>query len=254
MKTMSATIEISAPPLAVWAVLTDLSRYPEWNPLFREAEGEIAAGKRIRLRSVHPASGRLMTVKPRIVTAEPGVELRWTSSLPGIMSGEHAFALSPAGSGTRLDQSENFRGLLVPFSGKILARAEAGFRALNEAIKKRAAGTCRRLLIVHHTPSPAMQAMFEASWPGRARGDRARRGGDPAGADRGRDGRAGRRRLPARHACEHRVHVRRAEALLRRDVLPRAWRPTLAGRTGCTCTGTTTPAERSGRWSRSLPG
>ena len=37
MKTMSATIEISAPPLAVWAVLTDLSRYPEWNPLFREA-------------------------------------------------------------------------------------------------------------------------------------------------------------------------------------------------------------------------
>ena len=138
MKTMSATIEISAPPLAVWAVLTDLSRYPEWNPLFREASGEIAAGKRIRLRSVHPASGRLMTVKPRIVTAEPGVELRWASSLPGIMSGEHAFALSPAGGGTRLDQSENFRGLLVPFSGQILARAEAGFRALNEAIKKRA--------------------------------------------------------------------------------------------------------------------
>jgi hypothetical protein len=79
-----------------------------------------------------------MTVKPRIVTAEPGVELRWASSLPGIMSGEHAFALSPAGGGTRLDQSENFRGLLVPFSGRILARAEAGFRALNEAIKKRA--------------------------------------------------------------------------------------------------------------------
>ena len=138
MKTMSATIEISAPPLAVWAVLTDLSRYPEWNPLFREASGEIAVGERIRLRSVHPASGRLMTVKPRIVTAEPGVELRWASSLPGIMSGEHAFALSPAGGGTRLDQSESFRGLLVPFSGKILARAEAGFRALNEAIKKRA--------------------------------------------------------------------------------------------------------------------
>ena len=44
----------------------------------------------------------------------------------------------PGRRGTRLDQSENFRGLLVPFSGKILARAEAGFRALNEAVKKRA--------------------------------------------------------------------------------------------------------------------
>src|SRR6202042_91660 len=101
-------------------------------PLFLEASGEIAAGKRIRLRSVHPASGRLMTVKPRIVTAEPGVELRWASSLPGIMSGEHTFTLSPAGGGTRLDQSENFRGLLVPFSGTTLARAEASFRALTK--------------------------------------------------------------------------------------------------------------------------
>ena len=138
MKTMSATIEISAPPLAVWAVLTDLSRYPEWNPLFREASGEIAAGKRIRLRSVHPASGRLMTVKPRIVTAEPGVELRWASSLPGIMSGEHTFALSPAAAAPGWIKARISAACLFPFSGKILARAEAGFRALNEAVKKRA--------------------------------------------------------------------------------------------------------------------
>jgi uncharacterized protein YndB with AHSA1/START domain len=29
MKTVSATIQIDAPPEAVWAVLTDLGRYPE---------------------------------------------------------------------------------------------------------------------------------------------------------------------------------------------------------------------------------
>ena len=29
MKTMSATIQIDAPPQAVWAILTDLGRYPE---------------------------------------------------------------------------------------------------------------------------------------------------------------------------------------------------------------------------------
>ncbi len=138
MKTMSATIQIDAPPMAVWAVLTDLSRYPEWNPLFREASGEVAVGKRIRLRSVHPANGRMMTVQPKIVTAEPGAELRWTSSLPGIISGEHSFTLSPVDGGTRLVQSESFRGLLVPFSGKTFARSDASFRALNEALKKRA--------------------------------------------------------------------------------------------------------------------
>jgi hypothetical protein len=138
MRTMSAAIEIDAPPMTVWAILTDLSRYPEWNPLFREGAGEVAVGKRITLRSAHPVNGRMMTVKPKIVAAEPGVELRWASSLPGVMSGEHSFALSPAGGGTRLVQSESFRGLLVPLSGKTFANAEASFRELNEALKKRA--------------------------------------------------------------------------------------------------------------------
>jgi hypothetical protein len=137
MKAMSAAILIDAPPMDVWAVLTDLSRYPEWNPLFREASGEIAVGERIKLRSVHPANGRMMTVKPKIVTAEAGVELRWASSLPGIISGEHNFALTPVGGGTQVVQSESFAGLLVPLSGKILARAEASFAELNEALKKR---------------------------------------------------------------------------------------------------------------------
>src|ERR1700733_4765517 len=112
MKTMSATIQIDAPPRAVWAALTDLGRYPEWNPLFREASGQVAVGSRITLRSVHPANGRLMTVKPMITVADAGAELRWVSSLPGIISGEHRFTLIPADGGTRLEQSESFRGLL----------------------------------------------------------------------------------------------------------------------------------------------
>jgi len=135
---MSATIQIDAAPMDVWAILTDLGRYPEWNPLFRSAAGEVAVGKRITLRSVHPANGRMMTVKPRIAVAEPGAELRWTSSLPGIISGEHSFVLSPADGGTRLVQSETFRGLLVRLSGKTLDRAEASFSELNEALKRRA--------------------------------------------------------------------------------------------------------------------
>ena len=140
MKTVSATTQIDAPPMAVWAVLTDLSRYPEWNPLFREAAGQVAVGNRITLRSVHPANGRLMTVKPKITVADPDAELSWVSSLPGIISGEHCFTLTPADGGTRLEQSESFRGLLTAFPGKTFARAEASFRALNEALKKRAEG------------------------------------------------------------------------------------------------------------------
>lgn len=138
MKTVSATIHIDAQPMAVWALLVDLSRYQEWNPLFREAAGEVALGCRIMLRSVHPVSGRLMTIKPKITVAEPGKELRWSASLPGILTGEHSFTLNPVGGCTRLTQAETFRGLLVVFPGKTLARTEDNFRALNEALKKRA--------------------------------------------------------------------------------------------------------------------
>jgi hypothetical protein len=141
MKTVSATIQIGAPPEAVWAVLTDLDRYQDWNPLFREASGQVAVGNRIKLRSVHPANGRMMTVQPKITVAEPGAELRWVASLPGIMSGEHLFKLTPADGGTRLEQSETFRGLLTIFTGKTLAKAGASFQALNEALKQQAEGS-----------------------------------------------------------------------------------------------------------------
>lgn len=57
IKTKSATIKIDAPPMTVWAVLTDLSRYPEWNPLFREAAGEVAVEKLLTLRSAQTATG-----------------------------------------------------------------------------------------------------------------------------------------------------------------------------------------------------
>jgi hypothetical protein len=138
MKTMSAAIDVGVPPAQVWAILTDLGSYHEWNPLFVEASGNVAVGQRIRLRSKHPANGRLMTVKPKIIAVQPGTELRWASSLPGLISGEHSFTLTATGHGTRLVQSESFKGLLTRFSGKTFTRAEASFQALNEALRQRA--------------------------------------------------------------------------------------------------------------------
>lgn len=137
MKKVSATTWIDAAPMTVWAILTDLSRYQDWNPLFREAAGDIAVGRRVFLRSF-PAGGRPMTLRPTITAATAGTELGWAARLPGIMSGEHRFTLRPGNGGTLVVQSETFRGLLVPFSGKALDRAETSFQALNAALKARA--------------------------------------------------------------------------------------------------------------------
>jgi hypothetical protein len=139
MRSISATVDIEATPERVWAVLADLAAYPEWNPFIRSACGELAEGARLTLRMV-PEGGRAMTFRPTVLAARPGELLRWIGRLirPGIFDGTHQFALEDLGGRTRLTQSETFQGLLVPFTGKTIARAEAGFRALNRALKDRA--------------------------------------------------------------------------------------------------------------------
>ena len=139
MRSISAVVDISATPERVWAVLADLAAYPQWNPFIRSASGELAEGARLTLR-LAPAGGRAMTFRPTVLAARPGKLLRWIGRLivPGIFDGTHQFTLEDLGGRTRLTQSETFRGLLVPFTGTTMTRTEAGFHALNQALKERA--------------------------------------------------------------------------------------------------------------------
>jgi hypothetical protein len=139
MRTISATVDIAAPPDQVWGVLTDLDRYPEWNPFIQSASGRLAEGATLTLGLV-PAQGRAMTFRPRVLAVQPGVLLRWLGRLivPGLFDGTHQFALEDMGGDTRLTQSETFTGVLVPFTGTTISRTEGDFRALNQALKQRA--------------------------------------------------------------------------------------------------------------------
>jgi hypothetical protein len=138
MRAISATVDIAATPEQVWAVLADLPAYQEWNPFIRSASGRLTEGATLTLQMA-PANGRAMTFRPKVLAAQPGVLLRWIGRLvmPGIFDGTHQFALDNLGGHTRLTQSETFRGILVPFTGKTIIRTEEGFRALNQALKQR---------------------------------------------------------------------------------------------------------------------
>jgi hypothetical protein len=136
MTTVSAATWIDAPPATVWAVLTDLSRYPDWNPLFPAAAGELAVGQRITLHRA-PGGGFPATIRPRVTALTPDSELAWESRLPGLINGQHRFTLKPGNGGTLVLQSETFHGILVRFSGRALDQAEDGFEALNAALKAR---------------------------------------------------------------------------------------------------------------------
>jgi hypothetical protein len=144
METVTAAAWIDASPRAVWAVLVDLDRYPEWNPLFGEGAGELVAGQRITLRSTRD-DGRQATIRPRVTAVTPETELRWAGRLlrvlpgvlPSLIAGEYSFTLKPGNGGTLIVQRGIFRGFMLRFSGRALDRADAGFRALNGALKAR---------------------------------------------------------------------------------------------------------------------
>jgi hypothetical protein len=55
---------------------------------------------------------------------------------PVIFSGEHIFTLHPINGGALMEQSEVYRGLLVPFIGKAISASRVSFQAHSTALKK----------------------------------------------------------------------------------------------------------------------
>jgi hypothetical protein len=140
MKSIRVVTEIAAPVERVWAELSAVSEYAEWNPFITSFEGELVVGGRAEVR-IAPPGGRPMTFRPTITEVAEGTRLEWLGRLllPGVFDGRHSFRLEAVEPGrTRLTQSEEFSGLLVPLTGKMLERTRAGFEAMNEALRLRA--------------------------------------------------------------------------------------------------------------------
>lgn len=140
MKTIHVVTDIAAPVEIVWAQLTAVSEYPEWNPFITMFQGELVVGSRLEVRIV-PPGGRAMTFRPTITEVEEGQRLVWLGRLgfPGVFDGRHSFHLEALGADrTRLTQAEGFSGFLVPLMGTVLERTRAGFEAMNEALRLRA--------------------------------------------------------------------------------------------------------------------
>ena len=135
------TIEIAATPENVWAVLADLASYPDWHPMYLGVTGQLAAGRTLTITTTHPATGRTMTAKVTVQTADPDTELRWVSKLLGVTISKRIFRLSPTADGTSLEQAGTYRGLGGGHGRaitKVIDRIQDTFMAINQAIKEQA--------------------------------------------------------------------------------------------------------------------
>jgi hypothetical protein len=137
------TIEIEAPPLAVWAVLVDLAAYPTWNPFITSALGTVEIGGRLDLR-LEPPGGRRLRFRPLVTQVEEARAFEWLGSLGvrGLLDGRHRFELRGTALGTELVHSERFEGLLVRAARRSLdGPTRAGFESMNLALRERVQAT-----------------------------------------------------------------------------------------------------------------
>lgn len=138
MPSIKTEIDIEAPIGQVWQVLTDFPAYVEWNPFVLSIEGEARTGA--TLKNTLLFQGKEQIFRPKITQWVPNQEFAWLGSgLGGTFKGHHYFRLESQGENqTRFVHGENFSGLmsyvLLPMIGK---STEKGFRAMNEALKKR---------------------------------------------------------------------------------------------------------------------
>jgi hypothetical protein len=133
-------IEIQASPDKVWQVLTNLDKYPEWNPFIHHAIGSAKVGESVDI--TFRSGSKEMTLHCTVVKVEPNKELCWKYHviLPGLFRGEHSFIIEPMGNNkVRFVDQEIFNGLLVFSQAKdIDTNSRQGFEAMDKALKIKA--------------------------------------------------------------------------------------------------------------------
>lgn len=130
---------ISAPRRAVWDVLVDFARYPEWNPFTVGVATTGRIGDPVLLDV--KLGGRRLRMRERMRVYEPERRVGWGLYLAGgvLLDCTRVQELEDAAEGsTRYACHESFRGLSVPiFFGLTRAAMQEGFEANAEALRRR---------------------------------------------------------------------------------------------------------------------
>ena len=133
-KTFHVEIEIAAPPEAVWAVLTDTEHYQEWNPT------------QVEIRGVHALGSKLVAVfdAPEVTPFEVELTLsemdapyllRQRGGVPGIITFDHRWMISPTEHGSLVVQHEVDRGIYLLFWDS--SWIEPAYKRASEALRDR---------------------------------------------------------------------------------------------------------------------
>ncbi len=133
-------VEINAPPAKVWEVITDLKRYPEWNPFMRECSTTFKPGDPINMQVALFAKPQ-----PQTETVKEYVEgKRFAYTMKPVPGGtlssfrSHEVEALPNGR-TRYRSYFYLKGWLMPVvRGLLGSRLQKGFAGMTQGIQERA--------------------------------------------------------------------------------------------------------------------
>lgn len=137
----SATIDITAPSERVWAVLSDVERWPEWTDTVRWVrrldDGPLRTGSSAKI-----SQPKIPTVDYVVTELEPGTSFTWVSGGgAALTTARHVLEPLPGG-GTRVTLSIEQSGWLGSLVGRLyrgitdryLATEAAGLKARSEGL------------------------------------------------------------------------------------------------------------------------
>jgi uncharacterized protein YndB with AHSA1/START domain len=139
--TIVHTLEVAAPAATVWSVITDLARYPEWNPFVVACASTLEVGAPIDMR-VHVFQSFAQPQREQILEHVPGRRLAY--GLPmrplGSLASRRSHEVTALGPDrTRYVSHFELTGWFAPVVEALLgSRLRHGFTAMSAAIKTRA--------------------------------------------------------------------------------------------------------------------
>jgi hypothetical protein len=142
MARIETSLEIPAPPERVWAVLTDIASYRDWNPLVRGWHGDLSLGGLVEIEVAKTGQdGQTLKFKARIVELKTHRRFAWRGEVKFIFSGLHFFELRSSATGTMLIHGEEISGLYAWIAGRKWMRT---YRPLYEELNVALASEVQR--------------------------------------------------------------------------------------------------------------
>ena len=138
------TIEISAPPERIWAIMSDVVRWPEWTTSVTSVEvldgGPFRVGTRARVKQP-----RLPAAVWTVTAVDPGRRFTWESVVPGLTSvGDHRIEVRGTSTMTRVTLTLTWRGWMTPIVWLLFGRLSRRYVQMEADSLKRRSEAARR--------------------------------------------------------------------------------------------------------------